>query len=106
MAWLLGAIVVANAAVIVWLWLKGGNVSGAHSEADRLTSVGRLTGLLGAYSALLQVLMLSRLPPLERLVGFDRLTVWHRRNGKLCIGLLLAHMVFITWGYELSDRIS
>jgi hypothetical protein len=37
---------------------------------------GRLTGLLAAYAALLQVVLLARLPWLERLVGFDRLTVW------------------------------
>ncbi len=104
--WVLWAIVVANAGVIVYLWLHGGGISGARTGADRLTSIGRITGLLGAYSALLQVLMLSRLPPLERLVGFDRLTVWHRRNGKVCIGLLLAHMVFITWGYQQADAIS
>ncbi len=106
LAWLVAAVVFGNAAVIVYLWLHGGGISSAHTAADRLTSVGRITGLLGAYSALLQVLMLSRLPPLERLVGFDRLTVWHRRNGKLCIALILAHVVFITWGYELSDGVS
>jgi predicted ferric reductase len=105
MAWLLGAVVAANAAVVVYLWLHGGGISAAHDGADRLTSLGRITGLLGAYSALLQVLMLSRLPPLERLVGFDRLTVWHRRNGKLCIVLLLAHTVLITWGYQQTDAI-
>ena len=58
------------------------------------------------YLALGQVLMLSRLPWLERLVGFDRLTVWHRRNGKACILLVLAHVVLITIGYALSDQIS
>jgi predicted ferric reductase len=105
-AWLLWAIVAANAGVVVYLWLHGGGISAAHDGADRLTSLGRITGLLGAYSALLQVLMLSRLPPLERLVGFDRLTVWHRRNGKLCIVLLLAHTVLITWGYQQSDHVS
>ena len=29
----------------------------------------------------------------ERLVGFDGLTVWHRRNGKLVLYLILAHVV-------------
>ena len=28
-----------------------------------------------------ELLLLARLPVLERLVGFDRLTIWHRRNG-------------------------
>ncbi len=105
MAWAIAAVVVANAAVIVWLWVQGGNVSGLRTTGALLTSLGRVTGLLGAYLALLQVLLLARLPPLERLAGFDRLTVWHRLNGKVCLYLVLAHVVLITLGYAAMDRI-
>lgn len=101
---LVTAVVAANAAVMVGMWLHGGGLRG-HGAAATLTSAGRITGLLGAYLALLQVLLLARLPVLERLVGFDRLTVWHRRNGKACLGLILAHVVLITWGYTLTDQI-
>src|SRR5690348_4953348 len=86
-AWALWAIVVANAAVIVWLWLYGGGVTAVHGLGDLWTSIGRVTGLLSAYLALIQVLLLARLPWLERLLGFDRLTVWHRLNGKLTLYL-------------------
>src|SRR5205823_14792665 len=57
----------ANGAVIVWLWAHGGNLH-ATSTGDVLTSIGRLTGLLSAYLALLQVILLARLPALERAV--------------------------------------
>src|SRR5947209_11788069 len=70
----------ANAAAVVWLWLNGGGVSAVHGTGDALTSVGRVTGLVGTYLALVQLLLMARIPWLERLVGFDRLTVWHRRN--------------------------
>ena len=99
------AVVAANAGVITWLWLRGGGVSAVHTWGDLATSTGRLTGLLGAYFALVQVLLLARLPWLERLTGFDRLTVWHRRNGKLTLYLVLAHVVLITIGYAAMDRI-
>jgi len=99
-------IVAGNGAAIVWMWLHGGGISGVHGRAEAFTSLGRITGLLGVYLALLQVLMLSRLPPLERLVGFDRLTVWHRVNGKLCISLIVAHVFLITAGYSLADRLT
>jgi predicted ferric reductase len=101
---LLVAVVVGNALVIVWLWVHGGNLH-PHSTGDKLTSAGRLTGLLGAYLALIQVVLLARLPALERLVGFDRLTVWHRWNGHACIDLIIAHVVLTVWGYSLLDRI-
>ena len=100
------AAVALNGGVLVWLWLHDGGITQVHSAADLWTSAGRITGLLGAYLALLQVLLLARLPPLERQIGFDRLTVWHRRNGKLMLCLVLAHVVLITIGYAGNDRIS
>ena len=102
----LGALAIGNAALIVWLWFQGGNVTDVHGTGELLTSVARITGLLGAYSALLQVLLLARIPALERLVGFDRLSVWHRWNGHACLDLVLAHVAFSVWGYALIDRIS
>ena len=98
------ALVAANAGVIVWLWIHGGNLH-AKSTGDVLTSIGRLTGLLSAYLAQLQVILLSRLPALERAVGFDRLSVWHRWNGHACIDLVVAHVIFTVWGYALLDRL-
>src|SRR5256714_3336535 len=102
----LWAFVLGNAVLIVWLWIHGGNVSHLHSTGEVLTSAARLTGLLAAYLALIQVLLLSRIAWVERLVGFDRLTVWHRWNGHARLDLVLAHVVLSVWGYALMDRIS
>jgi predicted ferric reductase len=99
----LTAIVVANAAWMVHLWVHGGNLH-THGTGDVLNSVGRLTGLLGAYLAVLQVVMLARLPLVDRVIGFDRMTVWHRRNGKACLTLIVAHTLTITAGYTLTDK--
>src|SRR5579875_1095110 len=97
---ILGAAVAINGGVMIWLWLRdGGLTSQLSTLSGALTSAGRITGLVGAYMALVQVLLLARLPPLERRVGLDRLTVWHRINGKLVIYLVLAHVVLITIGY-------
>ena len=104
-AWIFAAIVVVNALVIIWLWVYGKNISGVHGWGDLWTSIGRLTGLLSAYLALVQVLLLARLPWLERLLGFDQLTVWHRLNGKIVLYLVLAHVVFITIGYASMDQV-
>ena len=74
------------------------------ASTPSLIGLGRLTALLAGYLALIEVLLLARLPFLERLVGFDRLTIWHRRNGHAVIGLVLAHVVFSVWGYARQDR--
>jgi len=97
--------VVGNAAGIVWLWAHGGNLS-PKTTGDVLTSIGRITGLLSAYLALMQVVLLARLPWLERLVGFDRLTVWHRWNGHATVDLVVAHVFFSVWGYADTDKFS
>ncbi|MDX6485777.1 MAG: hypothetical protein QOF43_930, partial [Gaiellaceae bacterium] len=102
---LIWGVLLANAVAIVWLWVHGGNLTD-KSAGDVLTSAARLTGLLSAYLALIQVILLARIPALERLVGFDRLSVWHRWNGHACIDLVIAHVVFSVWGYALLDRFS
>jgi predicted ferric reductase len=103
-AGLVWAVIAGNAVVIVWLWVHGGNLH-VHDTGELFTSIARITGLLSAYLALLQVILLARIPWLERAAGFDRLTVWHRWNGHACLWLLLAHVVFSVWGYALLDRI-
>jgi predicted ferric reductase len=49
--------------------------------------------------------LLARIPALERLVGFDRLTVWHRWNGHACIDLIVAHVLLTVWGYAILDKL-
>jgi predicted ferric reductase len=102
---LVWAILLANGAALVGLWVHGGNLT-TKSAGDMLTSVARLTGLLSAYLALVQVVLLARIPALERLVGFDRLSVWHRWNGHATLDLVLVHVVASVWGYALLDRFS
>jgi predicted ferric reductase len=98
-------LVLGNAAGIVWLWAHGGNLE-FKSAGDWQTSIARITGLLGAYLALIQVVLLARIPLLERAVGFDRLSVWHRWNGHATIDLIVLHVFFSFWGYALMDRYS
>ncbi|MEA2389948.1 MAG: hypothetical protein QOK31_57, partial [Solirubrobacteraceae bacterium] len=63
------------------------------------TALGRLTGLLAAYAMIVVVLLVARVPPLERAIGQDRLVAWHRKLGPWPLYLLLAHAVLITVGY-------
>jgi ferredoxin-NADP reductase/DMSO/TMAO reductase YedYZ heme-binding membrane subunit len=73
-----------------------GSLSAAGGIA---TALGRLAGLLAAYAMVVVVLLVARVPPLERAIGQDRLVAWHRRLGPWPLYLLLAHAVLITVGY-------
>lgn len=97
---------VVNGLVVLGLWWRDGGLGGLTGTASALTSAGRLTGLVGTYLILVQLLLVARLPPLERRVGLDRLTVWHRRNGRVALTLLLAHATLIIAGYAVTANLS
>jgi predicted ferric reductase len=63
------------------------------------TAAGQIAGLTGSYLLLVLLLLISRLPWLERVLGQDRLVRWHRRLGPWPIVLLGCHAVLITVGY-------
>jgi predicted ferric reductase len=67
-------------------------------------AAGRLTGLIGAYLLLAMVLLIGRLPALERVVGHPRLTKWHRRLAPWPLLLLLAHATTSMVGYAKLQR--
>lgn len=71
-----------------------------------LTFVGRLTGLIGTYTALVSIALSARLPWVERRLGHDRLVYAHRKLGTTTLTLLIAHAVFITAGYAQAQGTS
>ncbi|GJF32904.1 ferric reductase [Kitasatospora sp. NE20-6] len=89
----------ALAVLTVW-WQDTASVSGA---AGWLTGAGRITGLLAGYAAPVLLLLMARIPLLEREVGADRLARWHASGGRWTVLLVLAHVLTIVWGYALTD---
>ncbi len=95
----LAVVVAASLAVVAILWAGGGGITALAHWGDGLTSLGRLTGLLSADLLLVQVLLMARVPVVERAVGQDRLARWHRLAGFTSFTLMLAHIGLISWGY-------
>jgi ferredoxin-NADP reductase/DMSO/TMAO reductase YedYZ heme-binding membrane subunit len=102
--WDLGVLVAANAAAVVGLWWRQGGIAEVHDAAGLLTSLGRVTGMLGALLALVQLLLIARVPVLDG-IALDRVVAWHRWNGIACVALLVAHTALIAVGYALADGI-
>ena len=100
------AVIAAGALAVFALWWVDTPGRGLHTFADRLTAAGRITGLLGTYLVLVQIVLMARLPWLDRWIGTDRMATWHRSNGQYTIGMLVAHTALIIWGYAVQDRIS
>jgi predicted ferric reductase len=98
------AVVVLGALVVGAMWWRDNPTGSLHNLGDQLTGLGRLTGLLGTYLVLVQLLLMARIPWLDRLIGMDRLAVWHRRNGEYSVSLLVVHAVATVLGYAAADH--
>jgi predicted ferric reductase len=94
---------VVNAVVIVTFWWFSSGFEITRSASDLFNGIGRVTGLLGTYLVLWQLLFMARVPWLEHAFGLERMAVLHKWNGYLAIGLLIGHAVFQTLGYQLGD---
>ncbi|MCZ4507457.1 ferredoxin reductase family protein [Streptomyces sp. ActVer] len=90
-------VLAVNVAVVTVFFVQAGFASNA------LIVMGRLLGLYGALLMAFQLLLVARLPWLDRRIGMDRLTSWHRWVGFGLLWTLLGHAVFITFGYADSS---
>jgi len=90
-SWAAGA---ASVLVVIVLWGRDGGY-----RDEPLTALGRVTGLLGSDLLLLQVLLMARIPWVERSFGQDALARAHRLVGFGSCWLMLAHVALITAGY-------
>jgi len=94
------AVIGAGAAAVLWLWWHG--TPSLHGFGDWLTNAGRIAGLEAGYGVIIAVALMARIPPLERGVGADRLARWHAMGGRYTIGLVVAHVLLVTWGYAVT----
>ncbi|MEU7019097.1 ferredoxin reductase family protein [Streptomyces sp. NPDC046203] len=89
------------AAVLALWWADTPSVVG---PVGWFTGAGRITGLLAGYACAVLVILMARVPLLDRTLGTDRLARWHAAAGRYTVGLMLAHVVLIIEGYALTVR--
>ncbi|GAA1301028.1 ferredoxin reductase family protein [Streptomyces javensis] len=89
------------AAVLTLWWSDTPSVVGA---VGWLTGAGRITGLLAGYACAILLLLMARVPLLDRAIGTDRLARWHALGGRYTISLACAHVLLIIWGYALESH--
>lgn len=78
--------------------------SALNAPGGWLTAAGRMAGLVGTYLMLVVVLLIGRVPAVERTIGQDRLARWHRLLAPWALVLIAAHGALITAGYAQSAR--
>lgn len=83
----------------VGLALTAETRAGLRAPGGIAMFLGNLTGLAGTYLALVMVLLVSRIPTVERVLGQDGLVRMHRRLSPWPISLIAAHAVLLTYAY-------
>ena len=102
-----GIVVWFSGLVVTALWVSNGGVQNLFAgSGDSFISLGRLTALVSSDMLLLQVLSMARIPWVERALGQDAISRWHRLLGFTSVNLLLAHVVLTTIGYAVLGRIA
>lgn len=105
MADLAGGAALATLVAVVALWLLDGGIAAVAEPGGLALTTGRLTGLVAADLLLIQVLLMARIPWVERAWGQDVLTRRHRLVGLTSFYLMLAHIVLIVIGYTQSGSL-
>ena len=85
--------------LVTYWWVADGGLQDLLHLTDGFTSVGRISGLVASVLLLAQVVLMARIPVLERAFGQDRLARTHRLVGFTSFNLMLLHVVTISLGY-------
>jgi predicted ferric reductase len=94
---------VLGVVVVLGMWWFSVPAGFGATPANAFTSLGELSGMVGAFLVCAQVLLIARVPWFERAVGLDRLVSWHRSLGASVLFLVVAHVLFLVIGGELAD---
>lgn len=88
--------------MIIGFWL--GSMQELSSVANKIVAIGRWMGLVTTFAILLEVLLMSRLPFIEKNFDLDEISQLHRLNGFTILFGVIAHIVFITYGYSMLSK--
>ena len=65
-----------------------------------------LTAMIGTYLCLMLLILVSRIPSIERAFGHDRMVILHRKLAPYSLFLIGLHAVFTTIGYAQAHNLS
>ena len=94
------------AVLITGMWIRHGAASLFQDPIGVAAAVGQLTALYGTLLALVGILLMSRAPWIDQVVGSDEAARLHRLAGFASVWLLVAHAVASTAALVSVDRLA
>jgi predicted ferric reductase len=92
--------------LVTYWWVADGGLRAPVAGGGAVLALGQLAGLSASVLLLAQVLLMARIPVLERAFGQDDLALRHRLVGFTSFNLMLAHVVLVTVGYAGGDLVA
>jgi predicted ferric reductase len=86
-------------------FLINGGLAAANDLASWFNAFNRLTALVGTSLLLIHMILVARVPWLEKILGLDKLTHAHKRLGKPLLYLLIVHTITALISYSISDGV-
>jgi predicted ferric reductase len=96
----LWAVVAVNVAIVETLYFTSD-----PAAKNTLIAIAKFFGLNAALLLILQIVLIARVPWLDRRIGMDRLTAWHRWVGFGIFWAVVLHPTFILVGYARFDKL-
>ena len=91
---------------VVFTFLIDGGVAQITDLASGLSALERVSALVATMLLLIQIMLISRVPWLDKLYGHDKATQTHKKLGKPILYLVLVHFIAVIWSYSITDGLS
>ena len=100
-------LLIGGAAVVIsGMWVRHGGASLFVDPIGAIAAIGQLTALYGTLLALVGILLMSRAPWIDQVVGSDEAARLHRLAGFASVWLLVAHALASTAALVSVDSIA
>jgi len=100
-------LLIGGAAVLIGgMWVRHGGASLFADPIGAIAAVGQLTALYGTLLALVGILLMSRAPWIDQVMGSDEAASLHRLAGFASVWLLAVHAIASTAAFVSGDSIA
>ena len=93
----------ATVLAVTVMFLVDGGLKGITDLPSALNAFSRLTALVATDLLLIHMLLIARIPWIDKFYGHDRATLAHKRLGKPVLYIIVAHFIASTLQYAIGD---
>lgn len=90
-------VIISLAVLFIGWW--NGSITDIVTGNDRVLALGRLFGLLAGWSVVLEIILMSRVPFIERSFDLQEIADLHRLNGYALLAGISGHFAFLLVAY-------